>query len=82
MAEWEKTRALRKYLINVLFYIARSIHVESRSACLYCVGIIIIYIILAAVAVLYKDMSCIDIRLESRNFMIFFEMVPTCISLV
>jgi len=83
MAEWEKTRALRKYLINVLFYITRSIHVESRSACLYCVGIIIIYnIILAAVAVLYKDMSCIDIRLESRNFMIVFEMVPTCISLV
>lgn len=34
MAEWEKTKSLRKYLINVLFYIiARSIHVESQYAC-------------------------------------------------
>jgi len=35
MAEWEKTKALRKYLINVLFYIiTRSIHrVESQYAC-------------------------------------------------
>jgi len=81
MAEWEKTRALRKYLINVLFYITRSIHVESRSACLHCVGIITIYnILLAAVSILYKDMSCINI--ESRNFVIFFELVPTLISLV